>query len=524
MNLAGGARTLPARSGALPRVDARGAATVLLIAGICAIPVILYLPFLTEPFFRDEGLYAAVAQIILHGGIPYEDAFDNKPPMIYLWYTASFLLFGENVWAPRLLVALLLSGSTLLMYLEGRMLFSHRGGVVAATAFALSFGLATLETSANTEFFMIPPMVGALFSFTMGQRSGNAGWYGACGFLSGIAMATKHISLFAFALYILLAAWPLLRAQGVRSLAAPEFRRSVGGLVAGCLAAFLVVAGPFIAMGAGPEMFEQTVVYTQKYVGGGSLETKLSIMRKLPMYLTLITGPWLLFSVLAIARIVRSKADGHGPLLLGWLVANWLGIMAAGRFYDHYFVTLLPAMSLMAPLGAKLLRDNWRRPAAMIVLMGLLPLLLVAPVIGNAKIYFQPTPEERHIEKYATDDRAPWENQGPEFGAWLQARTQPDDGVYNFGFQSELYFYADRRSPTRFIMDRPFWYSDGYVGQALEELNADPPIYVIDSAIYEDWSEQKLYTTRIKDWIVANYDYVGKVFYADVWKLKEQTE
>ena len=71
---------------------------------------------------------------------------------------------------------------------------------------------------------------------------------------------------------------------------------------------------------------------------------------------------------------------------------------------------------------------------------------------------------------------------------------------------------------------RPFWYSDGYVDQALEELNADPPIYVIDSAIYEDWSEQKLYTTRIKDWIVANYDYVDKVFYADVWKLKEQTE
>ncbi|HEY5625149.1 MAG TPA: glycosyltransferase family 39 protein, partial [Dehalococcoidia bacterium] len=214
MSVTGEARRLPFGAPARPAEGSISFGRIALIAAICAIPVVLYIPFLAEPFFRDEGLYAAVAQMILDGEVPYRDAFDNKPPMIFAWYALSFVLFGEHVWAPRLLAALLLSASTLLMYFEGRLLFSHRAGIVAALALALSFGLATLETGANTEFFMILPLVAALYTFSMGQKTGQSRWYLAAGFLSGIAIATKHISLFVLSLYVVLAAWPLIREQG----------------------------------------------------------------------------------------------------------------------------------------------------------------------------------------------------------------------------------------------------------------------------------------------------------------------
>lgn len=520
MSVAGRTKVLPAAGAVTPRVNVRAAGTVLLVAAICAVPVIVYLPFLTEPFFRDEGYYAAVAQVVLHGGVPYRDAFDNKPPMIFAWYTLSFLIWGENVWAPRLLVSLLLSGATLLMYLEGRLLFSHRSGLVAAAAFAFAMGVATLETSANTEYYMIPPLVAALYTFSKGQKSGAAGWYFAAGFFSAVAIATKHISVFTFVLYLGLAAVPVLRANGLRGFALPEFRRSVGGLIAGAALATGLVALPFILTGTMPEMFDATVVYVFKYVSGGSTADKLEILRRSPLYLTFIVGPWLMLAVLGALQVWRSGANGHGPLVLGWLAASWLGIIAAGRFYDHYYAALLPALALMAPLGARFLRDRWSKPATKIVALGILPLLFVTPLVQNAGIYFQPTQAERHIAKYAGDDRAAWENQGPAFGAWLEARTQPGDGIYVFGFQPEVYFHADRRSPTRFLFDRPFWYRDSYISEAIEELNANPPVYVIDSAVYEDWSAGKKYTHEIKAWIVANYDYVGKVYYADVWRLK----
>jgi len=524
MSVAGEARRLALGAPARPAEGSLSLGRIALIAAICAIPVVLYLPFLAEPFMRDEGLYAAVAQVILDGDVPYRDAFDIKPPMVFAWYALSFVMFGEHVWAPRLLVSLMLSGSTLLMYLEGRLLFSHRGGIVAALALALSFGLATLETGANTEFFMILPLVAALYTFSMGQKTGHSRWYIAAGFLSGIAMATKHISLFVFALYLALAAWPLLRSQGLHALTTVDFRRSVGGLAAGCVAAFIAVVAPFVATGTVPDLWEATVVYMLQYANDVPTGQKLEVLQKSPLYLTLVLGPWMFLAVAGIAQMARSGAGGHGPLVLGWLAANWLGIVAAGRFYDHYYVALLPALALMVPLGARYLKNTrFSRPVG-IALTAIFALLLVPTLAQNAQIYFQPTAEERHIAKYPHDDRAPWENEGPAFGRWLKARTEPGDGIYNLGFQSELYFYADRRSPTRFITDRPFWTNDEYIDQALAELNAAPPLYVIDSAVHEEWTEQKRYTTEIKEWIVANYEYVGQVYYADVYRLRASGE
>jgi 4-amino-4-deoxy-L-arabinose transferase-like glycosyltransferase len=441
--------------------------------------------------------------------------------MVFVWYALSFVLFGDNVWAPRLLAALLLSGATYVMYLEGRLLWSHRMGLVAAAALGLSFGLATLETGANTEFFLIPPLVGSLYAFSKGQRTGSAWWYGAAGFLAAVAVATKHISFFVFLLYAILAVWPLLRAQGLKAFTSPDFRVSVGGLAAGGTAATVAVLVPFALTGTLPDLWEATVVYTLKYVGDVPMSSKLEIFRRSPLYLTFVLGPWAMLCIFAVFQLFKSGGGGHGPLVVGFMAANWLGVIAAGRFYDHYYVTLLPAAALMAPLGAKYVRDRLSSRAFRYSFAIVFVLLAVPVVTQNAEIYLQPTAADRHIAKYPLDDRAPWENQGPEFGAWIAERTEPGDPVYNFGFQSELYFYADRYSPTRFLLDRPFWTNDEYVEQALAELNADPPVYVIDSAVNEQWSQQKLYTPEIKAWIVENYDYVGEVYYAEVWKRKD---
>ncbi|MEX0683102.1 MAG: glycosyltransferase family 39 protein [Dehalococcoidia bacterium] len=520
MSVVGETRTLtlpvPARAaaGIQPRVLGRFA----LIAAICAIPVVLYLPFLTEPLFRDEGLYATVAQMMLDGKIPYRDAFDNKPPMIFGWYATSFMMFGEHVWAPRLLASLLLSGATFLMYLEGKLLFSHRAGLAAALALACSFGLATLEMSANTEAFMIPPLVGALYCFSMGQKTSLPGWYAAAGFLSGIAIATKHISLFVFVLYVALLAWPLVRAGGWRELRTVAFRDSGGALIGGCLVAFVAVVAPFAATGTLPELFEATVVYTVMYVGDGAMSDKIGMLLDSPTYVTVAFGPLLPLGLLGILQITKSGATGHRPLVLGWLAANWLGIIAAGRFYDHYYTTLLAPMALLAPLGVIFIRNHWSHPIIRLGMPAAIGLLAAATFSQNADVYLRETPEARHIAKYADDDRAAWENEGPAFGHWLNKNTEPGETIYNLGFQSELYFYADRKSPTRFIMDRPFWTNHSYIDEALEDLQANPPAYIIDSAVYEGWTTESLYTPDIEAWLAANYRYMGKVYYAGVYE------
>ena len=487
-----------------------------LLAGICVLPVLLYIPFLNEPFMRDEGFYATVGQSILDGGVPYRDAFDNKPPMIFGWYAFSFLIFGQHLWAPRLLVSILLSLTTLLVYVQGRLMFSPKAGLLAATAFALSIGIAEFQTNANTEYFMLLPLVGAFVAFTLGQRAQRLPWYLLSGFLSGLAIMTKETSLFSFALLLAFAAIPALRERRWRSL----FYGPSGAVVLGCGAALLVTALPFLILGAFRNLFDAIVVYTWQYVDDLPLRTRILSTLRAPLYLAFVAGPWLLMSILGVLFTLRDRPEAKNWLLVGWLIASAIGVAFPGRFYDHYYVQFLPAMSLLIPAGIYFLRKSWQYPPVRAAVLLLLPLSLLVAVVLNADIYLQPTYAARHEAKYPDKTLSLWETQSADLATYVSQRTNEEDFIYNLGFQSELYFYAQRKSPTRFLFDQPFSVDRSLEQEALSELQRNKPIYIIDSARYEPESVFDYYAVEIKAFIDEHYDYVGKIYYADVYRLK----
>ena len=522
MSVAGDARGLAVGAPARSAEGSVSLGRIALIAAICAIPILLYLPFLAEPFMRDEGFYAAVAQLMLDGGIPYRDAFDNKPPMIFVWYALSFVMFGETVWAPRLLVSLLLSGTTLLVYLQGRLLFGRQAGLVAALAFALSIGLAVFETNANTEYFMLLPLVGSVYCFTLAERNFDTRLYVLAGFLMGFAILTKDTAIFTLPLLMLVAVNRVRLESGWSWANLRALFKPVGGLVLGCGAAGVLTILPFVLTGTFDDMFNALVVYTLDYVGVVPWRSRVIATAIMPIFLFWLAGPWAVLSLVAIFRLARSRNSGLSLLLVGWVIATVLGIVAAGRFYDHYYVAFLPVFALLVPLGLKAMREAGpflRRAIAVVVALSLVPML-----VASGDIYLQPNADARHTAKYPNDERSVWETQGDELGAWLAARTSPDDYIYNFGFHSEIYFYADRRSPTRYLFDHPFRAGDQYVAEALEELNANPPLYIVDTASYEYPLTLDYYAVDIGRWINAYYDYVGRVYYADVYKLRPAIE
>lgn len=521
MSVAGEARRLAFGSPAREAERSRWA-TVVLVGAICMLPVLLYIPFWHEPFMRDEGLYAATAQKMLDGGIPFRDAFDNKPPLIYVWYALSFLLFGETLWAPRLLVSLMLSVTTLLVYFEGRLLFSHRAGALAAVAFALSMGLTVFETNANTEYFMLLPLVGSLLAFTLAERCDDGRLYALAGALIGVAIMTKETSLFVFVLFVALVAYRVWKERGGAALLSRRFVRPVAWLTAGCAAAGLLIVLPFVLTGTFDDMWEAIVVYTLHYVGRVPwFPNRLVAVLKMPPFLFFLMGPLFMLGALGFWRLVR-EADASKLIVPGFALAILLGMVGAGRFYHHYNVTMLPAFALALPAGALMIMNM--RPAPRRLLLSVAVLSLIPAVALSANTYLQPTPEERHVAKYQHDlPRAEWEVESPALGQWLKERTSPEDSIYNLGFQSEIYFYADRQSPTRFMFDHPFIAGDRYVDWAIDELSADPPKYVVDTAFYELATKLNYYPFGIQNWVKENYDYVGFYYYADVWVLKDET-
>jgi hypothetical protein len=59
--------------------------------------------------------------------------------------------------------------------------------------------------------------------------------------------------------------------------------------------------------------------------------------------------------------------------------------------------------------------------------------------------------------------------------------------------------------------------------EAIEDLKEQEPLYIFDSAIYEpsDWLAND-YPQKLKQFVIENYEYVGKVYYADVYRLIDQ--
>src|SRR5262252_10503852 len=58
-------------------------------------------PSVIYPLGHDHGVHAYVGREWLHGGLPYRDAFDHKPPGIFALHAFAMALFGEGEWPIR---------------------------------------------------------------------------------------------------------------------------------------------------------------------------------------------------------------------------------------------------------------------------------------------------------------------------------------------------------------------------------------------------------------------------------------
>lgn len=104
---------------------------IVILALLSVAPRLFYLEV---PFERDEGAYAYISNVIDKGGLPYLDAFDNKPPGIYYLYNLSMNIFGNAISSPRLMAAVFVVFACVLTFiLVFRLTSSNFAGILSMT-------------------------------------------------------------------------------------------------------------------------------------------------------------------------------------------------------------------------------------------------------------------------------------------------------------------------------------------------------------------------------------------------------
>jgi hypothetical protein len=458
---------------------ARSAVIALLVIAALAF-VALRAPFLSVPFERDEGEYAYIAQRMLAGDVPYRDAFDQKPPGVFVAYLLAFAAFGPSVESVHALLWIF----TALAAAAFHRLVRSLAGALAAGFALIVFALASADPqvqghAANTENFMLLPLVAAaLFCVRGWQRGGRASWL-ACGACAALACWFKQVA--ASDALLLAAAVGGDAIVGRPRPGAREAAARAGLFALGALLASAPGLLYFAASGAGREFLDAVLLHNLAYSSANDFGTGLenlasALARQLPSFASI----WLLATIgwLAPGRVpVRVR---HA--LAAWWVASFAGAALGLHFRPHYFIQTVPALAALAGIGAATLAERlaqWRPARASWIAAALAALLLAIPVFAHRALLFAGSPDLISRRFYGL-------NPFPEsqaIAAHIREHSAADDRVFIVGSEPQILFHAQRRSATRYIFFYPLTgdYPDARARQqqAVGEFDAARPLYVV---------------------------------------------
>jgi 4-amino-4-deoxy-L-arabinose transferase-like glycosyltransferase len=347
--------------------------------GLLLVVALLRLRLLDFPLTRDEGDYAYMAQLWLDGVPPYTAAYDMRMPGIFAVYALILSVFGQSAWGIHMGLLIVHLASVWIVFELGRELVDSTAGFAAAVCFA-AFGLNPWINGAvaNTEHFVLLPVLGGLLVLLRGLRSGRHAALGAAGVLMGFAAVTKQNAALLAVFAALVVAWRTPTRLPAFLIA------SVIPLAAAC--------GLLAASGSFESFWFWTVTYPGEYSTALAPEAAwFNFSRNLPLVVGWTLGFWLLAALGASALLQRARAGFARVFLLGFLLFSFLALTPGFHFRYKHFQMLIPAISLLAGVAVSALA-GWAlahrgRGVARATAAALVALPLVAFVTGEREVF-----------------------------------------------------------------------------------------------------------------------------------------
>jgi Dolichyl-phosphate-mannose-protein mannosyltransferase len=452
---------------------------------LAAALLLIRLPSLVQPMGADQSLYAYVGEQIRAGGLPYRDAWDQKPPAIHFLYAGLRTMWAGDAIVPFADLAAA-GAAAWLLYLVGRELAPGATGAWAALIFLLLSNpaftrLAGVRLRAQCETFIAVIEVAALLLLARSRIRRPAAILLAAGALFGLAFTFKYNTVvFGVAGLATLAVWRRPSMKDILLLAA-------GALIP--IAVFLLV---FAAGGALPALFDATILYNLEYsreTYRGSFDA-LRYLLTFPIETARVDGLWTLGGAGCLLLLASVRAQPARLIPVLWVAAACASIAINGsRSLPQYFIQANPFLALAAASGG-VLAWTWMRerfadraalvavPAAIVVAVGLWRVnqfpKLVDQTLFDGRRALGRIADDAYLARY-DDDRKYSARGGRLLAGYLAAHSTPADRVFVFGFTCSAYVYADRMSASKFFWSRPViaGFKSGTPGYGVQGLLSD---------------------------------------------------
>ena len=474
--------------------------------------VVIRIRLLNLPLERDEGEYAYAGQLMLQGIPPYQLAYNMKFPGTYAAYALLMSIFGQTIAGVHLGLLLVNAATIVFIFLLGRRLFSSTAGLAAASAFAvLSVMPQVLGTAAHATHFVVLPVLAGLSLLLRSEDRQSLPALFCSGILFGVGLLMKQPAIF----FLVFGAAYLV----FRNLRAHRGRRNIFNhttvFMSGAAVPILLTFALLWWSGVFGKFWFWTIDYARQY--GSQISAAEGMRIFLDQFPAVIGTAWPLWIIAALGLLAAGLTSIRPAIgfLAGFLLFAFLATTPGLYFRPHYFIVLLPAVSLLAGAAATAAASFIRLRAFRFIPPALFGIALAYPVVKESDLFFERSPVDACRMLYGTDPFP----ESVKIADYLRANSTDQDTIAVLGSEPQIYFYSRRHSATGYIYTYSLMESHKYARQMQEEtiheIEQARPKYLLLVVVSRSWlirsNSDKFIFTWANKYCGDNYEAVGLV-------------
>lgn len=512
---------------------------------------LLRLPYFSQPLDYDES-YMAFSGFYSKGGsfYPSLESFptSGRLPGIILIYRFLDDLFPQNFTFIRLASTLFTLLAVYGIYQIGKIRGHYKEGLWAAAILAIFISQISTPSPANAEFFMMPLVVMSYYFFLLFRKGEKKTLLVVSGFLAGTAILIKQAAIFEI---FLLGVWLLiitvkkirkefLKSSVVTARDCLKILFPVLIFVLSLLAPLVVTAVVFWAKGQLQDLWLQGFGAGKSYMAsawkGNDWQFRLMQLYRvfrskfIFFFLAGLGGAWM---------IIKKKEAELGFVFLWFFFALFEAVFT-GYFFDHYFVSVIPPLSLFGGVLLFNITGYLKSKYLKIIFIVFAVTIMIKNSFSSSLSYYK-------WRVGLIDQKKHWQNIGQEIGdqGWVPFLDSADylkkimkekETLFVWSSTPVSYYLVGRRSTVDFYQNfsalgDEFSLST-YKGfklnfasnreKLMQKLIIQPPTYILFHVNPEQVFDQLFLFKDLSNFLSFNYDFNKKFGNILIFRLKDQ--
>lgn len=441
------------------------------------------------PLERDEGEYAYLGQLMLQGIPPYKLAYTMKLPGTFAVYAAIMAVSGQTPAGIHLGFVLVNAATTVLVYFLVVRLSGKLAGVVAAASYALlSTSSSVLGFAGHATNLVVLAALGGILLLLKALESERSWLFFVGGLMFGLGYLMKQSGI-AFAAFGFLF---LIKSEWRRAVGWPRLAGRLAGFSLGVILPFVLTCLILAASGVSKTFWFWTVDYARQYASeiGVALGSQL-FMRTFTRVVNAAVGIWMIAAVGVTAFLWHRENRPRAFFVGGLLLFSFLAVCPGLFFRHHYFIQMLPAVSILAGIAVNSATQRLNR-AGNRLRVTLIPALLFVIACASSidkqrTIFFELSPVAASRSVYHPNPFP----EAVQVANYIDSHAPTDARIAVLGSEPEIFFYTKRHSATGYIYTYGLLEQQKYAlemqKQMIDEIESAQPEFLVRVRVPQSW-------------------------------------